>query len=59
MTKSKKRGSAGSRQAAKDESVSEMMAQAQRHIREAARLLKEAARLKLARRRAKRKNRQK
>ena len=57
MARAKKRGSEVSRREAKDESVAEMMRQAQRHIHEAARLLKEAARLKLQRRRAKRKTR--
>lgn len=51
----KERGSGGSRRAAKEESVAEMMRQARRHISAAGRLLKEAARLKLEQRRAKRK----
>jgi hypothetical protein len=55
--KARKRGSETSRRAAKDESVAEMMKQAQRHLQVAARLLKDAARLKLQRRRVKRKAR--
>jgi len=52
----KDRGSTGSRRAAKEESVAEMMRQAQQHIAAAGRLLKDAARLKLEQRRARRKS---
>jgi len=51
----KERGSGVSRREAKEESVAEMMRQAQRHIAAAGRLLKDAARLKLEQRRARRK----
>ena len=55
----KERGSGGSRRAAKDESVAEMMRQAQQHIASAARLLKDAARLKVEQQLARRKARKK